>query len=183
MIVAPLIFSASMSKALIRGWENPNASPHEASAKWWYGFHFAPLPKLEMLPYGEVNDAFWVRENVWQRLEHTEKMMRDGADTWPPFDDDANDFMSAETLKDWGWKRSSSIHMPRRASRITLELTGVRVEHLNDINEAHKTAEGATAERPFASIFESTMAPKYGPTTLALGLIVPGPPRQHGHVS
>ena len=104
----------------------------------------------EYCPFGQVGDRLWVREayqgplfnfdQMETYLEDTSKFERpefceyraDGGKTPEYYDADDN-------LR-YGWK--PSIHMPRWASRITLEITAVRVERLNDISEEDAKAEG-----------------------------------------
>ncbi len=61
-----------------------------------------------------------------------------GCPVWYEADGDAD-------LSVWGRLRPS-IHMPRWASRITLEVTGVRVERVQSISEADAKAEGVDGE-------------------------------------
>jgi hypothetical protein len=83
----------------------------------------------ELCHIGGIGDRLWVRE------------------TWCGFTDEpyyrataVEDGMLPEEVADERWK--PSIHMPRRASRIDLEVTGVRVERLQDISAEDCTAEG-----------------------------------------
>lgn len=89
-----------------------------------------------------IGDRLWVRESGWERPYVSERDLRDGADTWPKFAYDADDQYEVQWLKEARYKRRPSIHMPRWASRITIEVTGVKVERLQDISEADAQAEG-----------------------------------------
>jgi hypothetical protein len=58
-------------------------------------------------------------------------------------------------MSEWaidGRRWTPSIHMRREHSRITLEVTGVRVERLNDISEADALAEGVDPAGPVGYI-------------------------------
>ena len=95
-------------------------------------------------PYGQPGDRLWVRESGWERPWRTAKMMREGADTWPryAYAADGWDDQDRADFKAWGFKSLPSIHMPRWASRILLEIVSVRVERLQDISEGDAVAEG-----------------------------------------
>lgn len=93
-------------------------------------------------PYGRPGDRLWVRESGWQPPPVTPRMLREGADTWPAYLY-AADGEEEEWCREHGWQWRPSIHMPRWASRITLEITGVRVEPVWNITEADAGAEGA----------------------------------------
>ena len=99
-------------------------------------------------PYGAPGDRLWVRESLKAVLDEQENIVdyaysADDAkvprcpDLGPEFCDG---MAFAHLARPSGLP---SIHMPRWASRITLEVTGVRVEQLQDISEADARAEGA----------------------------------------
>jgi len=93
-------------------------------------------------PYGKPGDRLWVRE-TWARVPMTAYRCSDGVQqTICPADPDMAAVYSA------GWDRSPpgrwrpSIHMPRWASRITLEITAIICERLHDLTRGDAMAEG-----------------------------------------
>nr|WP_233092184.1 hypothetical protein [Pseudomonas sp. MF6772] len=96
-------------------------------------------------PYGKPGDRLWVRETfidlrgtgVERRPDPDGPLQRYAyaADCRPGSHSD-------EARKDFGLKYKPSIHMPRAACRILLEITGVRVERLQDITYEQAAAEG-----------------------------------------
>ncbi|HGY3195379.1 TPA: hypothetical protein ACNVUS_000226 [Citrobacter freundii] len=101
-------------------------------------------------PYGEVGDRIWVRETYQGPLfdyEHMESYLEDSSKFEKPefcvYRADGNpapEFYDADDNLHCGWH--PSIHMPRWASRITLEITDVRVERLRDLSEDDAKSEG-----------------------------------------
>ena len=137
----PTIIEASDAGNLKWQWANP---------KTW---SFASWP--HNLPYGQPGDRLWVRE-TWKTTLHAPgyenhndpEDFQEGVATIAY--QAGGDFKTVDDLDAKGdeearrgtlsWK--PSIHMPRWASRFTLEVTSVRVERLQDISEADAKSEG-----------------------------------------
>lgn len=106
--------------------------------------------KLFSCPFGAVGDQIWVRETFQGPLfdyELMDEYLEDSSKfEKPEFCQYAADgghrpeYQDADDNLRHGWR--PSIHMPRWASRILLEITDVRVERLNAISEEDATAEG-----------------------------------------
>ena len=113
----------------------------------------------EACPYGLPGDRLWLRETyfAWGRWE-TRFSAKKGRDEWHFIDmtaETGNEYLfSADGYSDTQmfvkrrggvspmyWKRPA-IFMPRVACRLIIEVTGVRVERLQDISEADAIAEG-----------------------------------------
>lgn len=154
MKARPILFNGDMVRAILDGRKTQTRrvikpQPHdiadrsseEVNAAWQEGF----IPVK--CPFGKVGDLLWVRESfnlvTYDELHPRESpnpmeqmkgymnnhlVFAAGGVTYHPIHGKAR------------WK--PSIHMPRWASRITLEITGVCVERLQDISEDDALAEG-----------------------------------------
>ena len=108
-------------------------------------------------PYGQIGDILWVRE-TWADL----RGMGFSIDDFPrlvAYKADSKD-EGLEIAKEYGIKWKPSIFMPRSASRISLRITNIRVERLNDITEEDAIREGV--EKNIEPGQESKWEPDYG---------------------
>ena len=102
-------------------------------------------------PYGYAGDHLWVRE-TWRAVERdsdlTDGILFASGGHFQPIPETqqaAELWMEAYGNGKHGESWRPSIFMPRWASRITLEITGVRVERLNTITIEDIIAEGLSS--------------------------------------
>jgi hypothetical protein len=140
----PILFSGPMVRAILEGRKTQTRRTYKlqkemewyqdlgGEAEGWYtnGIGWWNVEE-EVCPYGKLGDRLWIRE-AWAHEfvgneiaykfradHHTGLEKRDGDQKWKP-----------------------SIHMPRIACRLMLEITGTRVERLNEISVDDAIAEG-----------------------------------------
>lgn len=96
-------------------------------------------------PFGEVGDRIWVRETyrVMGCATDVARLMYKASER-NSFTESTRTVPVGTCTKQPSQKWTPSIHMPRWASRILLEITSVRVERLNAISEEDAQAEGVT---------------------------------------
>ena len=139
----PILFSAPMVRALLAG--TKTQTRRELAPDLFVSGGGAVVRMVSVgpattgiqevrCPYGQPGDRLWVRE-AWRILGDSPD------DTLDMFDRDDVQYR-ADDDQSYIDKYRPSIHMPRRFSRITLEVTGVRVERLQDISIADAMAEG-----------------------------------------
>lgn len=147
----PILFNGPMVRAILEGRKMVTrravkVQPQSKGDIGSYGLgqpfirHPDPTKRNPECPYGRPGDRLWVRETCF---------INDYREANVPVDERANvDLVyRADPLPDWEGEESlitwrPSIHMPRWASRILLEITDVRIERLQDISEQQAMAEG-----------------------------------------
>lgn len=150
----PILFSAPMVLAILAGRKTQTRriiKPQpmvSGPPDFW---------RESLKPYAEVGSRLWVRETwapadtmykgheqdppsvVAYRADESACFMPNTPDErWVPREDTHGDASCNFSALKW----KPSIFMPRAASRITLEVTGIRVERLHDLTDADALAEG-----------------------------------------
>ena len=159
-----MIFNAEMVRAILDGRKTQTRrivklQPDEDGlAKVTNGPWVDTSERNYRCPFGDVGDRIWVRETFQGPLfdyEQMEAYLEDSSRfEKPEFCQYAADgghrpeYQDADDNLRHGWR--PSIHMPRWASRILLEITDVRVERLNAISQEDAQSEGTelTGWRP-----------------------------------
>lgn len=176
----PILFSAPMVRAILGGQKTqtrriikPQPDTTLEDYPYWHigGFRLRKDAKNPLRsPYGVPGDRLWVRE-TWSpdhRDVYPNFPIVYRADGYPSDDDISGGMLEtgdAMICRRTYFRWRPSIHMPRHASRINLEVTDVRVERLQNISEADALADGGwtysacpihkSPQRSFADLWES----------------------------
>lgn len=158
MTERPILFSAPMVRALLDGSKTQTRRAVKPRRDRGIGCELAPNEiageinggDFTNAVYGAPGEHLWVRESWQGPLVDSALFERRGGDIAlfrkPEYCRYAADggprpeYLDADGRLRQGWR--PGIHMFRWASRITLEVTGVRIERLQDISEADAKAEG-----------------------------------------
>lgn len=176
----PILFNDSMVRAILDGQKTqtrrivkPQPTPGQGMVNAAYCGHphlwlrngpcRSDDPTYEWkCPYGKPGDRLWVRETWKPRIVHScFDMACDCETVWVdyPAGGEGKRFYGEEIAEEWSMPQAAikgrpvpSLHMPRWASRILMEIASVRVERLNDICEDDAVAEGVDGSMCAAAV-------------------------------
>lgn len=143
----PILFSGAMVRAILDGRKTQTRRVFVPPPPFAVGDDIAvEIATGSIAPRFVVGDRLWVREAHYLTDDGHDELVvyaEDAAAVKEHLADIAK-LEASHTSFDWSRHKRlrPSIHMPRWASRITLEVTGVKVERLQDISEADAKAEG-----------------------------------------
>lgn len=164
----PIIFNTKMVKALLEGRKTQTRRPMKVqpdetgiyeqamapgSGALWNKWAIKIDGKMKPIksPYGKIGDRLWVRETMVIYLDDAPPCYLAGNDV----DDSKYSEEQIKWFAEYGKEpigKSTitvpSIHMPRWASRITLEITDVRVERVQEIKTIDALEEGINLPIP-----------------------------------
>jgi hypothetical protein len=130
----PILFDGPMVRALLAG--QKTQTRRVIADNWWCCLdpddEDDRRQALTMCPFGQVGDRLWARE-AWGVDRANDSVCYAADQAYGPGAMAAGDGPAC-------WR--PSIHMPRRHSRITLIMTGVRIERLCSITGDDARAEG-----------------------------------------
>ncbi|ELC0794967.1 TPA: hypothetical protein MJE31_00055 [Klebsiella pneumoniae] len=162
-----MIFNGEMVRAILDGRKTqtrrimaPQPEPCPRGGHWWPSNVFKTMLHVEdemqngkggwgglvgdACPFGDVGDRIWVREafRVHSRATDVATLVYKASErnSWTEQTHRVPVAVCNKPATPEKW--TPSLHMPRWASRILLEITGVRVERLNAISEEDARAEG-----------------------------------------
>lgn len=154
----PILFSSPMVRAILAGTKTQTRRVLEPQPKRGWdveyfdgaalfkrpGQLYGEFSKAVECRYGIAGDRLWVRETGWERIG--------ASGTFEPYYYDATekkDVLAYVREHRHRFKRRPSIHMPRDACRLVLDVIDVRVERLQHISEKDAIAEGIEGSQAF----------------------------------
>lgn len=160
----PILFSAPMVRAILEGRKTvtrrvvkptyQSIEEREDGRLWpWREDLNRAEDYWYPCPYGQLSDRLWVKERWRPVVAHNcYETACDCSDINVRYaaDGEIRYFADSTIPSEWTLPKAADrgdvtpLFMPRWASRLTLEVTGVRVERLQDISEWDAIAEGIT---------------------------------------
>lgn len=164
----PILFSAPMVRALIAGTKTQTRriiKPQpiiNANGAWrWEGHNGGFVSSMGT----HVDEGFPESARHWSRIQPGDRLyVREHwrawsqYDDWPPRQIPAGvdvQYVADDPISPWDSRFRQGMHMPRWASRITLTVTDVRVERLQEISVEDARAEGIVVGHPLPEVPDS----------------------------